>query len=75
MTTGIVSLWDVRSSLDRKDHSGRNPTDRRSNPAILSPAVSDYLIIAACEIGGSIVNYLPQHTIILNLALDHHTVD
>ncbi|MBI4682720.1 MAG: hypothetical protein HY757_06430 [Nitrospirae bacterium] len=36
---------------------------------------SDYLIIEACESDGSIVNYKPQHTIILNLALDHHAVD
>lgn len=36
---------------------------------------SDYLVIEACESDGSIVNYRPQYSIILNLALDHHTVD
>jgi UDP-N-acetylmuramate--alanine ligase len=36
---------------------------------------SDQLIIEACESDGSIVTYRPQHSIILNLALDHHTVD
>ncbi len=46
-----------------------------SNPGNSLTGSSDYLIIEACESDGSIVNYWPQHTIILNLALDHHTVD
>jgi UDP-N-acetylmuramate--alanine ligase len=46
-----------------------------SNPGNSLAGSSDYLIIEACESDGSIVNYRPQHTIILNLALDHHTVD
>ena len=46
-----------------------------SNPGNSLTGSSDYLIIEACESDGSIVNYRPQHTIILNLALDHHTVD
>ncbi|UCH81762.1 MAG: hypothetical protein JSW20_03850 [Nitrospiraceae bacterium] len=36
---------------------------------------SDILIIEACESDGSIIHYLPEHTIILNLSLDHHTID
>ncbi|MEF9427511.1 MAG: Mur ligase family protein, partial [Candidatus Mariimomonas ferrooxydans] len=36
---------------------------------------SDYLIIEACESDGSIVKYKAQHSIILNLSLDHHPVD
>ncbi len=36
---------------------------------------SDCLVIEACESDGTIVNYRPQHSIILNLSLDHHTVD
>jgi UDP-N-acetylmuramate--alanine ligase len=36
---------------------------------------SDILIIEACESDGSIVNYMPDHTIILNLELDHHPVE
>jgi UDP-N-acetylmuramate--alanine ligase len=36
---------------------------------------SDILIIEACESDGSIVNFHPQHSIILNLSLDHHTID
>lgn len=36
---------------------------------------SEYLVIEACESDGSIVNYKPEHTIILNLDFDHHTVE
>jgi UDP-N-acetylmuramate--alanine ligase len=36
---------------------------------------SDYLVIEACESDGTIVNYKPQHSIILNLAFDHHSVE
>ncbi len=37
--------------------------------------MSDLLVIEACESDGSIVNYRPLHSIIANLALDHHSVD
>ncbi|MBI4686352.1 MAG: hypothetical protein HY756_00970 [Nitrospirae bacterium] len=36
---------------------------------------SDYLVIEACESDGSIINYKPEHSIVLNLSLDHHTVE
>lgn len=36
---------------------------------------SDDLIIEACESDGSIINYMPRHTIILNLSLDHHSIE
>ncbi len=35
---------------------------------------SDYLVIEACESDGSIVKYRPEHTILLNLDLDHHSI-
>jgi UDP-N-acetylmuramate--alanine ligase len=43
-----------------------------SNPGNSITGDSDLLVIEACESDGSIVNYMPQHTIILNLQLDHH---
>ncbi|MEW6601118.1 MAG: Mur ligase family protein [Nitrospirota bacterium] len=46
-----------------------------ANPGNSLTGGSDYLIIEACESDGTIVNYRPLHTIILNLTLDHHTVD
>ncbi len=45
------------------------------NPGNSLTGRSDYLVIEACESDGSIVNYRPYHTIILNLDLDHHPVD
>jgi UDP-N-acetylmuramate--alanine ligase len=35
---------------------------------------SDRLIIEACESDGSIVNYHPETTVLLNLDLDHHSI-
>lgn len=45
-----------------------------SNPGNSLTGNSDHFIIEACESDGSIVNYRPQHSIILNLALDHYPV-
>jgi UDP-N-acetylmuramate--alanine ligase len=36
---------------------------------------SDYLVIEGCESDGTIVNYKPAQSIILNLDLDHHSID
>ncbi len=36
---------------------------------------SDYLVIEACESDGTIVDYMPWKTIILNLTLDHNPVE
>ncbi len=46
-----------------------------STPGNFLTGDSDYLIIEACESDGSIVNYSPRYSIILNLSIDHHTVD
>ncbi len=35
---------------------------------------SDWLVIEACESDGTIVDYKPVHSIILNLGLDHHSI-
>lgn len=46
-----------------------------SNPGNSLTGNSKYLVIEACESDGTIVNYRQQHSIILNLALDHHAVN
>jgi UDP-N-acetylmuramate--alanine ligase len=46
-----------------------------SNPGNSLTGSSDYFVIEACESDGSIVNYRPDHSIILNLSLDHHTIE
>lgn len=45
------------------------------NPGNSLSGESDYLVMEACESDGSIINYRPRHSIILNLALDHHPVE
>lgn len=46
-----------------------------TNPGNSVTGDSGYLVIEACESDGTIVNYKPEHSIILNLDLDHHSVD
>jgi UDP-N-acetylmuramate--alanine ligase len=36
---------------------------------------SDLLVIEACESDGSIVGYRPEHTVVLNLSLDHKGIE
>ena len=46
-----------------------------SSPGNFLTGNSDYLVIEACESDGSIVQYRPEYSIILNLALDHNPID
>jgi UDP-N-acetylmuramate--alanine ligase len=46
-----------------------------TNPGNSITGDSDLLVVEACESDGTIINYKPLHSIILNLELDHHTVD
>jgi UDP-N-acetylmuramate--alanine ligase len=45
------------------------------NPGNYTTGSSDLLIIEACESDSTIVNYKPSYSIILNLDLDHHSID
>ncbi len=47
----------------------------KTNPGNFLQGESDILVVEACESDGSIVNYRPEHTIILNLALDHKGIE
>lgn len=47
-------------------------TARSAGNYLVGP--SDRLVIEACESDGTIVDYRPAHSIILNLSLDHHAV-
>lgn len=46
-----------------------------NNPGNSLTGQSDILVMEACESDGSIVNYHPHQTILLNLDLDHHLVE
>jgi len=47
----------------------------KTSPGNSRAGDSDLLIIEACESDGTIVNYQPEHAIILNLDFDHHSID
>ena len=47
----------------------------KTNPGNYIADNSDILVVEACESDGSIVNYRPAHSIILNLDLDHHAIE
>jgi UDP-N-acetylmuramate--alanine ligase len=46
-----------------------------SNPGNSITGSSDLLVIEACESDGTIVDYRTEHSLILNLEIDHHSVD
>jgi len=45
------------------------------NPGNSLNGDSDLFVMEACESDGTIVNYTPLHSIVLNLDLDHHPVE
>jgi len=45
------------------------------NPGNSLSGDSDLFVMEACESDGAIVNYMPVHSILLNLDLDHHPVE
>lgn len=46
-----------------------------SNPGNSITGNSNLLVIETCESDGTIVNYKPEYCIVLNLELDHHSVE
>jgi UDP-N-acetylmuramate--alanine ligase len=48
---------------------------REGNPGNSLTGDSEWLVVEACESDGSITEYRPLHTIILNLEMDHHSID
>lgn len=76
-TSGLLAFLMERLCLDPNFIGGGRVKQFKSptNPGNSLTGDSDYLVIEACESDGTIVNYKPIHTIILNLDLDHHPVD
>lgn len=75
-TAAMLAFLMKRLGLDPNYIGGGRARQFRSetNPGNFLSGSSDYLVIEACESDGSIVNYRPGYSIILNLSLDHHTV-
>jgi len=76
-TSGLLAFLMKKLGLGPNFLGGGRVKQFRSfsNPGNFLTGDSDHLVIEACESDGTIVNYTPQHTIILNLDLDHHTID
>ncbi|MDH4028231.1 MAG: Mur ligase family protein, partial [Nitrospirota bacterium] len=75
--SGMLAYLSKRLGLKPNFIGGGRVKDFRSqvNPGNYIAGDSDSLIIEACESDGTIVNYRPRHSIILNLGLDHNPVD
>ncbi|MBI4825448.1 MAG: hypothetical protein HY807_03375 [Nitrospirae bacterium] len=75
-TAAMLAFLMERLGLDPNYIGGGRARQFRSetNPGNFLSGSSDYLVIEACESDGTIVNYRPGYSIILNLSLDHHTV-
>lgn len=74
--SGLLAFLMKRLGLEPNFIGGGRVKQFKSsvNPGNSLTGDSDYLIIEACESDGTIVNYKPQHSIILNLDLDHNPI-
>jgi UDP-N-acetylmuramate--alanine ligase len=75
--SGMLAFLMERLGLDPNFIGGGRVKQFRTgtNPGNSVAGDSEWLVFEACESDGTIVNYRPFHTIILNLDLDHHTVE
>lgn len=76
-TSGLLAFLMQRLGLSPNFIGGGRVKQFRTekNPGNYSTGGSEHLVIEACESDGTIVHYEPQHTVILNLDLDHHSVE
>ncbi|MEW6602928.1 MAG: Mur ligase domain-containing protein, partial [Nitrospirota bacterium] len=75
-TSGMLAFFMERLGLKPNFIGGGRVKQFRTdtNPGNSISGDSDWLVIEACESDGAIVNYEPLHSVLLNLALDHHSV-
>lgn len=75
-TSGMLAFLMERLGMHPNFIGGGRVKQFRTadNPGNSLSGDSDFLVIEACESDGSIVHYRPEHTILLNLDLDHHTI-
>jgi len=76
-TSGMLTFLMQRLGLSPNLLGGGRVKQFRTerNPGNSVAGDSDWLVMEACESDGTIVHYRPLHTILLNLALDHHPVE
>ena len=75
-SSGLLAFLMNRLGLEPNFIGGGRVKQFKSDnhPGNSLTGTSDSLIIEACESDGSIIHYRPQHTIILNLSFDHHSI-
>lgn len=75
-TSGLLAFMLRRLGLSPNFIGGGRVKQFRTeeSPGNSTSGSSDYLVIEACESDGTIVNFKPLHTVILNLDLDHHSI-
>jgi len=75
-TSGILAFLMERLGMSPNFIGGGRVKQFRTekNSGNYITGKSDQLVIEACESDGSIVNYRPEHTLLLNLDLDHHSI-
>ncbi|MBI5212422.1 MAG: hypothetical protein HY957_03500 [Nitrospirae bacterium] len=75
-TSGMLAFLMQRLGLEPNFIGGGRVKQFKTetNPGNSITGTSDTLVIEACESDGTIVNYKPAHSIILNLDLDHHSI-
>lgn len=75
--SGMLAFFMTRLGLGPNFIGGGQVKQFRTafSPGNCITGESDTLVIEACESDGTIVHYRPEHSIILNLALDHNPVE
>lgn len=76
-TSGMLAFLMNRLGMSPNFIGGGRVKQFRSdrNPGNYCTGGSDLLVVEACESDGTIVDYHPAFSIILNLDLDHHSID
>lgn len=76
-TSGMLAFLMQKLGLETNFIGGGRVKQFKTetNPGNSLVGKSERLVIEACESDGTIVNYMPEHTVILNLAVDHHSVN
>jgi len=76
-TSGLLAFLMKRLGLEPNFIGGGRVKQFRANSNLGNSVAgkSEHLVIEACESDGTIVNYMPYHSIILNLDLDHHPLE
>ena len=76
-TSGMLAFLMQRLGLRPNFIGGGRVKQFRTetNPGNSITGDSQHLVIEACESDGTLVNYKPEHSIILNLDLDHHSIE